>query len=134
MVHRVSERVGFEDFLQIPPFTMRHGIKEALVRRFHAKTGNFHLSCGEYAILPLDWKDILGIRFGGHLILTEEMRFDMVCELLGIPLPLTTKTRGYFRPTASPQICTKWLHSFIPWGEEPTNFHLHRFFLWFLSS
>ena len=57
---------GFKDFLWIPSFTMRHGIREALVRRFHAETGTFHLSCGEYVVLPLDWTTILGIWFGGH--------------------------------------------------------------------
>ena len=44
---------GFKDFLRIPPYTIRQGIGEALVWWFHAKTGTFHLSCGEYAILPL---------------------------------------------------------------------------------
>ena len=45
---------GFEDFLRIPSYSIRHGIGEALVRRFHAKTSTFHLSCREYVILPLD--------------------------------------------------------------------------------
>lgn len=83
---------------------MRHEIGEALVRWFHAKTGTFHLSCGEYAILPLDWTAILGIRFGGFPILIDEMSFEMAKELLGIPLPLTMDTRGYFRSTMLPQI------------------------------
>ena len=93
---------------------MRRGIEEALVRRFHSETGTFHLSYGVYTILPLDWVAILGIRFGGLLILTEEMSFDMACELLGIPLLLIAKTKGYFRPTTLPQIRTKWLKSSIP--------------------
>jgi len=93
---------------------MRHGIREALVRRFHAETGTFHLSYGVYAILPLDWMAILGIRVGGLPILTKEMSFDMACELLGIPLLLIAKTRGYFRPTTLPQIRTEWLQSSIP--------------------
>jgi len=88
---------------------MRRGIAEALVWQFHVETGTFHLSYREYAVLPLDWTAILGIRFGGHQILTEEMGFNMACELLGIPLPLTIETRGYFGPIASPQIRTKWL-------------------------
>ena len=88
---------------------MRHGIGKAFVRRFHAETGAFYLSCGEYVILPLNWTTILGIRFGGHSILTNEMSFDMACELLGIPLPLTVETRGYFEPTILPQIQTEWL-------------------------
>jgi len=58
----------FEDFLQIPPHTMRHGIREALVWWVHAETGSFHLSYGEYVILPLDWTAILGIKFGGFPI------------------------------------------------------------------
>ena len=56
---------GLEDFLRIPPYIMRLRIGEALVRQFHAKTGTFHLSYWEYAILPLDWTNILGIKFGG---------------------------------------------------------------------
>lgn len=120
---------GFEDFLWIPSFTMRHEIREALVRRFHAKTGTFHLGRGKYAVLPLDWTAILGIRFGGLLILTEEMSFDMACELLGIPLPLTVETRGYFERTKLPQIRTEWLQSSIPWDVATINIHLCRFFL-----
>ena len=88
--------------MQIPLHTMKHGIGEALVRLFHAKTGTFHLSCGENAILPLDWTAILGIRFGGLSILTYEMSFEMASKLLGIPLPLIADMRGYFGPTASP--------------------------------
>ena len=77
--------------------------------QFHAEIGTFHLSCGEYAILPLDWTAILGIRFDNHPILTEKMSFDMACELLDIPLTLTVEMRGYFGPTALPQVCTEWL-------------------------
>ena len=124
---------GFEDFLQIPPFTMRHGIAESLVQWFHTEIGTFHLSCREYAVLPLDWIVILGIRFGGHQISTREMSFDMACKLLGIPSPLIAKTRGYFGPIALPQICTEWLQSSIPWDVAPTD-ALHQFFLWFLGS
>ena len=113
---------------------MWHWIAEALVWRFHTETGTFHLSCGEYAALPLNRITIPGIRFGGHQILTEEMSFDMAYELLGIPLPLTIETRGYFRPIVSPQIRTEWLQSSIPWDVAPINAHLCRFFLWFLGS
>ena len=88
---------------------MRHKIGEALVRQFHAEMGTFHLSCREYVILPLDWAAILGIKFGGFLIPTDEMSFKMASELLGIPLPMTANTKGYFGPTTSPQICTEWL-------------------------
>ena len=35
--------------------------------------GTFHLSCGEYAILSLDWTAILGIKFGIYLISTDDM-------------------------------------------------------------
>ena len=74
------------------------------MRQFHAKIGTFHLSCEEYTALPLDWMTILGIRFGGYPILTDDMSFEMACELLGIPLPLTTDTRAYFGPTTLPYI------------------------------
>ena len=73
---------------------MRHEIEKALVQRFHIKTSTFHLSCGEYTILPLDWAAILGIRFGGYLISADDISFEMACKLLGIPLSLTTDTRG----------------------------------------
>lgn len=39
---------GFEDFLQIPLFTTRHGIWEALVVQFHAEMDTSHLSCRKY--------------------------------------------------------------------------------------
>ena len=45
---------GFEDFLKIPPYSMRHRIGEALLQRFHAEIGTSHLSYGEYKVLPLD--------------------------------------------------------------------------------
>ena len=83
---------------------MRHKIGEALVRRFHAKTGIFHLSCGEYAILSLDWTIIIGIRFGGYSILIDAMSFEMASELLGVPFPLTKGTKAYFGPIALPQV------------------------------
>ena len=93
---------GFKDFLRIPLYTMRHGIKEVLVQQFHVKIGTFHLSYGEYAILPLYWTAILGIRFGRYPIPIDDMSFEMACKLLGIPLPLTTNTKGYFGPITSP--------------------------------
>ena len=120
--------------MRIPPFTIRHGIGEALVRRFQAETGTFHLSYGKYAVLPLDWIAILGIRFNGHQILTKEISFYMACDLLGIPFLLTAEIRGYFEPTASPQIRTKWLQHSIPWGEAPIDAYLRQCFLWFLDS
>ena len=81
---------------------MRHGIGEALVWRFHVKIGTFHLSSREYTILPFDWTAILGIRFGGYLISTDDMSFEMACKLLGILLLLTTDTNGHFGPTTLP--------------------------------
>ena len=105
---------GFEDFLRIPLYTMRHGIREALVWQFHVETGAFHLSYGEYVSLPLDWTTILGIRFGRYSIPTDKMIFQMASELLGIPFPLTTDTTGYFKPTMSPQNRTEWLQGSIP--------------------
>ena len=89
------------------------------MRRFHAETNTFHLSCREYAVFRLDWIAILGIRFRGHQIPMEEITFDMACDLLGIPLPLTVEIRGYFGPTASPQTCNEWLQRSIPWDEAP---------------
>ena len=65
-------------------------------------------------ILPLDWMAILVIKFGGLPIPTEEMSFNMAYELIGIPLPLIVEMKGYFRPTALPQICIEWLQSSIP--------------------
>ena len=102
--------------------------------RFHVETGTFHLSYKEYAVLLLDWTTILGIRFGGLPIPTEEISFKMARELLGIPLPLTVETRGYFGPTMASQIRIEWLQSSIPWDVAPTNIQLRQFFLWFLSS
>ena len=125
---------GFEDFFRIPLYTMRHEIGEALVQWFHADTGTFHLSCGEYIILPLDWTAILGIKFGRYPISTNDMSFELAYELLGIPLPLTSNTRAYFGPTASPQILIEWLQGSIPWGVAPINIHLRQFFMCFLGS
>ena len=99
--------------MRIPPYTMRHGIGEALVWWLHVGIGTFHLSYGEYTVLPLDWTDIPSTRFGGYPILTDDMSFEIACELLGIPLPLTEGTRAYFGPTMSPQIRTKWLQGSI---------------------
>ena len=112
---------------------MRHGIGEALVWPFHAKIGTFHLSCREYAVLPLDLMAILDIRFDGYSIPTNDMRFEIACELLGIPLPLTTDTRAYFRPTTSSLMHTEWLQGSIPWGMASTNIYLRRFFMYFLG-
>ena len=60
---------------------MRHRIGEALVQQFNTEMAPFHLSYGKYAIL-LDWTAILGIRFGGFLIPTDEISFEMAIELL----------------------------------------------------
>ena len=45
---------GFEVFLRIPSYSIRHAILETLVQRFHVETGTFHLCCGEYVVLPID--------------------------------------------------------------------------------
>ena len=59
---------GFKDFLRIPLYTMRHGIREVLVQQFHVKIGTFHLSYGEYAIFlyigrPSWVSDLVDTRF-----------------------------------------------------------------------
>lgn len=93
---------GFKDFLRISLYSIRHRTGEALVWRLQIETSTFHLGCGEYAVLPLDWTTILGIKFDVYPISTDDMGFEMAFELLGIPLPLTTDVRGYFGPTALP--------------------------------
>lgn len=90
---------GFEAFLSILSYSMRHEIAEALVQRFHARMGTFHLSCGEYTVLPLDWIAIFSLRFGEESVPTKFVSFTMASELLGIPYPLTRMTKGYFWPT-----------------------------------
>ena len=88
---------------------MRHMIVETLVQWFHVEIGTFHLSCGEYAVLPLEWTTILGLRFGGYPVPTEFVDFDVVSKLLCINYPLTQVTRRYFTPTDEPQNCMEWL-------------------------
>ena len=105
---------GFEDFLRIPPYSMRDTIVETLVQQFHAEADTFHLNCGEYAVLPLDWMAISGLRFCGYLVLTEFADFDVVSKLLGICYPLTRAMRRYFGPTEEPQIYMEWLKINIP--------------------
>lgn len=61
---------------------------EALVQQFHDEMSTFHLSCEVYAVLPLGWKAILGLRFGKELVPVELVSFAVVSELLGIPYPL----------------------------------------------
>ena len=68
---------------------MREVIVATLVHQFHVETGTFHLSCGEYAVLPLYWMAILGLRFGGYLVSTEFVDFDFASELLDISYRLT---------------------------------------------
>ena len=64
---------------------------EPLVWQLHPETRTFHLSCGEYLVLPINWTSILGVRFGGHQILKDKMTFKMANDLLGIPLQLSGK-------------------------------------------
>ena len=72
------------------------------------------MTCREYAVLPLDWTAILGLRIGGYLVLTDFVDFDVVSELLGICYPLTPTRRRYFGPTNEPQIHMEWLRVSIP--------------------
>lgn len=48
---------------------------EALVQQFHDEMSTFHLSCEVYAVLPLGWKAILGLRFGKELVPAELVSF-----------------------------------------------------------
>ena len=105
---------GFEAFLCVLPCSMRHGLVEALVQWFHVEMDTFHLSYEEYAVLPLNWANILGLRFGGDPVPIKFVSFVMVSELLGIPYPLTRITKGYFGPTNKPQICIRWLKGNVP--------------------
>lgn len=89
----------FEEFRSISPCFMRHGLAKALVQWFHAEKSTFHLSRGEYVVLPMDWTSILCFRFGGKLVLIKFMSFEDTYELLSIAYPFIRKTRGYFRPT-----------------------------------
>ena len=68
---------------------MRGVIVATLVHQFHVETGTFHLSCGEYAVIPLNWTAILGLRFDGYSVPTEFVDFDIASELLGISYTLT---------------------------------------------
>ena len=45
---------------------------------------------------------ILGLRFGGYLVLTKFVDFDVVRLLLSIRYPLTQMMRQYFGPTNEP--------------------------------
>lgn len=98
----------------IVPCSIRHGLVEALVQQFHAEIGTFHLNCREYVVLPFDWTTILGLRFGGELVLTEFVSFAVASEFLGIPYPFIRMTKGYFGPTDEPQIHMQWLEENIP--------------------
>lgn len=93
---------------------MRHVLAKALVQRLHVEMNTFHLSRGEYAVLPLDWTTILGLRFGGEQVLTKLVRFAVMSEFLVILCPFTWTTRVYFGPTDKPQICMQWLKMNIP--------------------
>ena len=84
---------GFKEFLRIPLYSMRHAIPETLVQRFHAKTTTFHLSCGEYIVLPFDWTAILGLRFGGYPVPSDLINFSTASKLLGIRYPLSPTRR-----------------------------------------
>ena len=72
------------------------------------------MSCGKYAVLPLDWTAILGLRFGRYPVSIEFVGFDVTSKLLGIRYPLTQATRQYFRPINEPQTPMEWLRVSIP--------------------
>lgn len=105
---------------------MRHGLAKAL--------GTFHLSCGEYAILPLDWIAILGLRFEGEPVLTEFMGIVEECTPLGIDYPYIVATSRFFRPTQKPKICLLQLKMIIPWKKELDYVAFRRFFFFFIGS
>ena len=113
---------------------MRHVIPKTLVQRFHAETGTFHLSYREYAVLPLYWTAILSLRFGGYLVLTDFVDFDVVKELLGIRYPFTPVRRQYFGPTDKPQIHMEWLRVSIPWELKPDDITFKQFFFYLIRS
>ena len=68
------------------------------------RLGIFHLSCGEYAILPIDWTTILGIRFEGEPILDEHVSIDEDCTPFSLTQSLPTSWARLFRPTCDPRI------------------------------
>lgn len=72
------------------------------------------MSYGEHAILPLHWTDILGLRFGGYLVLSDLIDFATASALLSIHYPLTPARRKYVGPTKEPQIHMEWLKKSIP--------------------
>lgn len=113
---------------------MRHAIPKTLVSRFRAKTGTFHLSCGEYAILPLDWMAILDLRFSGYPVPIDLVDFAIASELLGICYPFTLVRQQYFGPADEPQIRIEWLKMNIPWVAKPNDIALRRFFFYFIYS
>lgn len=112
---------GFEAFLSIPPHSVRHGLTEALVQQFHEEIGAFHLSCEEYAMLPLDWTVILGLRFRGEPVSIEFVSVSKVCELLGIEYPLTVESSRFFGPIEEPQIYLAQLETIISWEGQLNN-------------
>ena len=101
---------------------MRHAIPETLVQQFHAKISTFHLSCREYAVLPLYWMAILGLRIKGYPVSSDPVDFATTSELLGIRYPFTLARRQYFRPTEEPHM--EWLRENVPWVVEPNEIAL----------
>ena len=81
---------GFEAFISILDYTMRHGLVLALFW-FHTKIGTFHQSYGEYGILLLDWTAILGIKFGDEPFLNEHVSIEEACALLDFTYPFPAK-------------------------------------------
>jgi len=104
------------------------------VQWFHAEIGTFHLSCGEYVVIPLDWTAILGLRFGEEPVLTKFVSFAMASKLLGNLYLLAKTTRGYFGPTKEPQIRIRWLEENIPWVAKLDDVTLRQFFFYFIGN
>lgn len=101
---------------------------------FHTKTGTFHLSYGEYAVLPVNWTTILGLRFSGYPVPIAFVDFDITSELLGNHYPFTWVTRQYLGPTDEPHIHMEWLRASIPLGAKPDDIPFKQFFFYFIGS
>lgn len=56
---RLLRRLAVMNFLRTPSYSIRHAVSKTLVQWFHAETGTFHLSYGEYAVLPLGNETVL---------------------------------------------------------------------------
>ena len=80
-------KLGFGPFLGIPFVQVYHLLVRCWVERFFHYTGTFHLSTCEMGVLSVDWRVILGIRFGGRTPLSETISGPEALEILGIDDP-----------------------------------------------